>query len=114
MIVDFGSTYAGSNPAGAIKRGGLSNMVLSKKDRRKSGWKEDINYNPIEFPYHLEYWDDWVDYRDGTRDANIGDGSKILSLQASDDRIPKRNKKNKMLLQRRIVMKTMRVSAPVV
>lgn len=91
----------------------MASNAFSKKDRRNSGRKEDINYNPVEFPYYLEYWDDWIDYRDGMRSANLGDGSKILNPKniyyCWDENLPKRNKKNKMLLKRRKAMKIIRM-----
>lgn len=91
----------------------MASKILSKKDRRNSGRQEDINYDPINCPYYFEYWDDWNDYRDCMRSGNLGDGSKILNPKGIfycwDENLPRRNKKNKMLLKRRKAMKTKRM-----
>lgn len=52
-----------------------------------------------------EYWDDWVDYRDGLRGANYTDNTKFRYPKWNRaEEIKKRNKKLKKLLKRRKLM----------
>ena len=46
-------------------------MVLTKKQRRESGRRYNKFYDPEQGFYHCQYWDDWNDYRDGHRQANV-------------------------------------------
>ena len=82
--------------------------MVSIKDKRKSGWveprstiyakKKDIIDDCLE---PEPYWDDWIDHRDGFR--GYDDKSKIRSndLLRESFEIPRWNKKNKKLLNRR-------------
>ena len=54
--------------------------MKTKKDRRNSGRVFSRIVNPIEdcYCYCKEYWNDWVDYRDGLR--GYGDKTKLRSI----------------------------------
>lgn len=44
--------------------------MVRPKTRKESGRKYNKFYNPEKGEYYEQYWDDWIDHRDGFR--NIG------------------------------------------
>lgn len=44
--------------------------MMNKKQKRESGRKYNKYYDPEKGEYNEQYWDDWIDYRDGYRDLN--------------------------------------------
>jgi hypothetical protein len=47
--------------------------MVNKKDRRNSGRKITKIYDPINEPLEEEYYDDWIESRDGMRNSKAGD-----------------------------------------
>ncbi len=82
---------------------------MNKKDRRHSG--RVTPQTTAEMPYKeiiaqglepQEFWDDWVDYRDGMRGRN--DKTRILRKPRcyyDMTKVLKYNKKNKLMIKRR-------------
>ena len=54
-------------------------MVKTKGRHRRSGRRWTVVPHPEKTPYEEQYWDDWVDYRDGLR--NPIDRSKIRPVK---------------------------------
>ena len=42
-------------------------MVRAKSVKKRSGRRYTVVYHPEKYPYEEQYWDEWRDYRDGTR-----------------------------------------------
>ncbi|MEK6942518.1 MAG: hypothetical protein AABX00_00460 [Nanoarchaeota archaeon] len=91
--------------------------MVSRKDRRKSGYVTPDSTIPrkgiIKYDFFInDFYDDWVDYRDGFRDW-FRDFKKIKSIDPSykefNERLyekrAKMNAKQKKLLKRRKAMK---------
>jgi hypothetical protein len=88
---------------------------MQRKDRKHSGRVTPYPTIPIkllkqENLFLNDFWDDWVDYRDGLKVSL--DNKKIRSehmWQADSLDVKRFNNKNKLLLQRRKAKKQMRV-----
>ncbi|HIG96481.1 TPA: hypothetical protein HA249_06385 [Candidatus Woesearchaeota archaeon] len=86
---------------------------MNKKDRRHSGRVTprttlELKYQEIiqQVLEPQEYWDDWLDYRDGLRYCK--DRTKIRHIPLRDDQdnvIARYNAKNKRLVRRRKLRK---------
>lgn len=75
-------------------------VMVTKKDRRHSGRRVDKVKDRDNLIYAIEFWSDWVEYRDGFR--NPCDRSLIKNPNinfAESYEIPRWNKKLKRLVK---------------
>lgn len=77
--------------------------MVTKKDRRHSGRVIDTTYTEEESPYAAQYWDEWVDYRDGYRHSKDRTliKTEYINCWACSERAKKDNLKLKALAKRR-------------
>jgi len=70
--------------------------MKSSKKRRESGRVYNKFYDPDNGYYNKQYWDDWIDHRDGFRNIS-SDGTKkkpnYIKTQHWSNKILSRNKK---------------------
>jgi hypothetical protein len=71
--------------------------MKSSKVRKESGRKYNKFYNPEIGEYNEQYWNDWIDYRDGFRNTN-SDYTKIKPKFIKNEHWPENNfNRNKKL-----------------
>lgn len=80
-----------------------------RKRRRESGRKYNKFYDPENGFYYEQYWDDWNDYRDSSRDLSsdttLFKPERVGSGHWYSKPLTDRNKKNLRLLKRRRLMR---------